>query len=105
MVQASRLLENAGETPAPQGANQSPYCDAALTRPAPITMVELANRETDNVAVAEVSDYVLGNYRGEFASPPSADLNPKQAIIIRRLLGSFVEPECVSCLCPGNLLL
>ena len=76
-----------------------------LTRPAPITMVELANRKTDDVAVAEVSDYVLGNYRGGFASPPSADLNPKQAIIIRRLLGSFVEPECVSCLCPGNLLL
>ena len=29
VVQASRLLENAGGTPAPQGANQSTYCDAA----------------------------------------------------------------------------
>ena len=28
-MQASRLLENAGGTPAPQGANQSTYCDAA----------------------------------------------------------------------------
>jgi hypothetical protein len=29
VVQASRLPENAGETPAPQGTNQSTYCDAA----------------------------------------------------------------------------
>ena len=34
------------------------------------------------MAVAEVSDYVFGNYRGKFVSPPSADLNPKKAFII-----------------------
>ena len=53
-----------------------------LTRPAPITMAELAKCKTDDVAVVEVSDYVFGNYRGKFVSPPSADLNPKKAFII-----------------------
>ena len=37
VVQASRLLENAGGTPAPQGANQSIYCDACLSRCATIS--------------------------------------------------------------------
>ena len=32
-MQASRLLDNAGGTPAPQGANQSTYRDAVPTRP------------------------------------------------------------------------
>jgi len=53
-----------------------------LTRPAPLTMAELAKRKNDDVAVVEVSDYVFGNYRGKFVSPPSADLNPKKAFII-----------------------
>ena len=34
------------------------------------------------MAVVEVSDYVFGNYRGKFVSPPSADGNPKKAFII-----------------------
>ena len=45
-------------------------------------MAELAKCKTDDVAVVEVSDYVFGNYRGKFVSPPSADLNPKKAFII-----------------------
>lgn len=34
------------------------------------------------VAVAEVSDYVFGNYSGTMPSPPHADGNPKRAIIV-----------------------
>jgi hypothetical protein len=48
----------------------------------PITMFELKGLKTSGVSVAEVSDYVFGNYRGEFSSPHHADLNPKKAFII-----------------------
>src|SRR5262245_29494488 len=34
------------------------------------------------VNVREVGDYVFGEYRGEFVSPPSADGNPKRAFIL-----------------------
>jgi len=34
------------------------------------------------LAVREVNDYAFGNYRGEFVSPPSADGNPRRAIIV-----------------------
>ena len=34
------------------------------------------------VEVREVEDYVFGGYRGTFASPPSADGNPRHAVII-----------------------
>jgi hypothetical protein len=34
------------------------------------------------VMVREVEDYVFGGYRGEFHSPPSADGNPKHAVIV-----------------------
>jgi hypothetical protein len=66
----------------PTARSAEPPLVPGLTRPAPITMAELAKRTTDGVAVAEVSDYVFGNYRGGFVSPPSADLNPKKAFII-----------------------
>jgi hypothetical protein len=55
---------------------------AELTRPAPITMAELAARKSEGVSVAEVSDYVFGNYKGELPSPPCADLNPKKAFVV-----------------------
>jgi hypothetical protein len=45
-------------------------------------MAELARIETEGVSVVEVSDYVYGNYSGDFPSPPHADLNPKKAYII-----------------------
>ena len=52
-------------------------------RAAPVTMAELKTLKTAGVSVAEVSDYVFGNYRGEFKSPPHADINPKKAFVIR----------------------
>ncbi len=45
-------------------------------------MDELARMRTDGVSVREVSDYVFGNYQGDFPSPPHADFNPKKAFII-----------------------
>ncbi|HEY0365340.1 MAG TPA: hypothetical protein VGC73_02635 [Pyrinomonadaceae bacterium] len=48
----------------------------------PLTMSQLKNTKTAGVSVAEVSDYVFGNYRGDFPSPPHADLNPRKALII-----------------------
>ena len=53
-----------------------------LTRPAPISVAELAKRKSDGVSVVEVSDYIFGNYKGKLPSPPCADLNPKKAFII-----------------------
>jgi hypothetical protein len=50
--------------------------------PGPVTMSELKRMQTGGVSVAEVSDYVFGNYQGDFTSPPHADLNPKKAFII-----------------------
>ncbi len=34
------------------------------------------------VSVAEVSDYVYGNYQGDFPAPPHADANPKRAFMV-----------------------
>jgi hypothetical protein len=48
----------------------------------PVNMSELKNVRTSGVSAAEVSDYVYGNYRGDFASPTHADINPKKAFII-----------------------
>jgi hypothetical protein len=53
-----------------------------LTKPRPLTMVELKSVKREGVAAFEVSDYTYGNYRGSFTSPPSADLNPRKAIIV-----------------------
>jgi hypothetical protein len=54
----------------------------AFSKAPPITMAELARMKTTGVAVVEVTDYVYGNYRGDFPSPPHADLNPKRAFIV-----------------------
>ncbi len=35
-----------------------------------------------DVSVREVDDYVFGHFRGEFVSPPSADGNPRRAVIV-----------------------
>src|SRR3990172_4013615 len=56
--------------------------DPIIEKPAPITMAELAKMKIEGVRAVEVSDYVYGNYKGDFPSPPHADLNPKKAIII-----------------------
>jgi hypothetical protein len=39
-------------------------------------------RVVRGVWIAEVANYVFGDYTGEWPSPPHADGNPKQAIII-----------------------
>lgn len=54
----------------------------ALAKSEVVTMAGLSRLKTEGVGVAEVSDYVFGNYQGEFPSPPHADLNPKKAFII-----------------------
>ena len=56
--------------------------EVPFRRAAPVTMAELKRLQTAGVSVVEVSDYVYGNYRGEFKSPPHADLNPKRAFVI-----------------------
>lgn len=53
-----------------------------LVNRAPITMGDLGKRKRDAVSVAEVSDYVFGGYKGDFPTPPHADLNPKKALIV-----------------------
>jgi hypothetical protein len=35
-----------------------------------------------DVSVREVDDYVFGGYRGDFVSPPSADGNPRRAVVV-----------------------
>jgi hypothetical protein len=56
--------------------------DQIFDKPTPITMVELAKMKIEGVRAVEVGDYVYGNYKGDFPSPPHADLNPKKAILI-----------------------
>jgi hypothetical protein len=48
----------------------------------PVTMSELKSTRTSGVSVAEVSDYVYGNYQGDFSAPSHADINPRKAFII-----------------------
>jgi hypothetical protein len=45
-------------------------------------MAELASMKTEGVSVVEVSDYVYGNNKGDFPSPPHADGNPKKAYVL-----------------------
>jgi hypothetical protein len=45
-------------------------------------LTEAGDRSAGNVRVTEVNDYVFGGYRGDFPSPPHADLNPRKAFII-----------------------
>jgi hypothetical protein len=67
--------------PCPTALGKEGVC-AVLAKPQPVTMAELAGMKTEGVSVVEVSDYVYGNYKGDFPSPPHADLNPKKAFII-----------------------
>lgn len=55
---------------------------AAVEKPRAITMAELTRAKVQDVQAVEVSDYVFGGYRGDFPSPPHADLNPKRAIVV-----------------------
>jgi hypothetical protein len=55
---------------------------APLAKPEPVTMAELARLRIDGVVVHEVSDYVFGNYQGDFPAPTHADLNPRRAFVI-----------------------
>ncbi|MCL5005537.1 MAG: hypothetical protein M1404_03300 [Acidobacteria bacterium] len=69
----------AGESVSPQGAAPDPLYE----KPAPITVAELAKRETAGVSAYEVNDYAPGLYKGPLEpSPPHADLNPRKAIIV-----------------------
>lgn len=63
------------------GAAQ-PNAGVSFDRQRPVTMSQLSGTKTSGVSVAEVSDYVFGGYRGEFKSPPHADINPKKAFVI-----------------------
>jgi hypothetical protein len=45
-------------------------------------MAELAKRAPPGVSVHEVSDYTFGGYHGPLKSPPSADGNPRKALIV-----------------------
>jgi hypothetical protein len=64
------------------GAAGQSSVDSSFRQSAPITMAQLKNTTTGGVSAVEVSDYVFGNYRGDFPSPPHADLNPRKAFII-----------------------
>ena len=63
-------------------AAQGRTADSIFRERKPVTMSELKRMRSAGVSVAEVSDYVFGNYAGDFPSPPHADLNPKKAFII-----------------------
>ena len=67
--------------PGPPAAGKVAF-STSLTKPEPVTMAELAMKKQEGVSAIEVSDYVFGNYRGDFASPPHADLNPRKAFIV-----------------------
>jgi hypothetical protein len=63
-------------------ATSQSLADASLREAVPITMAELKQAKTSGVSVAEVSDYVYGNYAGDFKGESHADGNPKKAFII-----------------------
>jgi hypothetical protein len=57
--------------------------DPIFEKPTPITMAELAKRNTDGVSAVEVTDYAPGHYTGKLSpSPPHADMNPRKAVIV-----------------------
>ena len=63
-------------------AAQKDHSAAPFRLAEPITMGELKGLKSGGVSVVEGSDYVYGNYQGDFASPPHADINPKKAFVI-----------------------
>ncbi len=54
----------------------------AFSKPGAMPIAELNGLKSKGVSVAEVSDYVYGNYQGELKYPPNADGNPKKAFVI-----------------------
>jgi hypothetical protein len=48
-----------------------------------LLLIALAHPVRAGVSVREMNDYVFGNYRGEFVSPPAADGNPRRAVIVQ----------------------
>ena len=65
-----------------RAAAAQPNADGAFGRARPVTMSQLRETKTLGVSAVEVSDYVFGNYAGEFNSPPHSDINPKKAFVI-----------------------
>ena len=63
-------------------AQNPPTVSPALAKRPAVTMAELAKMKSVGVSVVEVNDYVFGNYRGDFPSPPHADGNPKKAFVV-----------------------
>jgi hypothetical protein len=47
-----------------------------------ISLTDLSPCAASDVSVREVDDYTFGGYSGEFVSPPSADGNPRRAVIV-----------------------
>lgn len=78
MIAAAMCLAFLG---APQAMSQTVSGDS-YRAVAPVTVSDLKKLHTEGVSVVEVSDYVFGNYRGEFTSPTHADINPKKAFVI-----------------------
>jgi hypothetical protein len=68
--------------PAPSVLAQSGP-DPIFEKPAPITMAELAKTHIDGVRAIEVKDFNYPGYKGNYKpSPPHADLNPQDAVIV-----------------------
>jgi hypothetical protein len=53
-----------------------------LLRAIPLLLVLVPVAAAADVSVRVVDDYVFGGYRGEFQCPPSADNNPRRAVIV-----------------------
>lgn len=70
----------------PAGAAGSPSARAIYNAPfqmsPPLSMAELKKLQLAGVSAFELTDYVYGNYAGDFPCPPHADLNPKRAILV-----------------------
>lgn len=65
------------------GARAEGRTDQSFSQAAPVSMAELKQAKSAGVSVAEVSDYIFGNYQGDLApSPPHADLNARKAFVI-----------------------
>ena len=77
LVMAATCLINAA------GARAADGPDPIFEKPKPMTMAELAKRNTSGVSAVEVVDFAPGHYTGKLTpSPPHADMNPKKAIVV-----------------------
>jgi hypothetical protein len=65
-------------------ASTEPYPDLIYEKPAAISEAEFAKRSIEGVHAVEVNDFSPCGYTGPFTpNPPHADLNPRQAVLIR----------------------